>query len=358
MGEAETPSAVPVDIAVETARWAAIPLPGADSDAARAAGPIVFIDGVRRVDRRIIANAGGTDHFGLLGAHAVGALRAADGPPVVLASRVTRLLVLGGGLDVGPLTVPLSDGQMLTYECAPIPDTAPEAALTGLQTAMRRAEAALASELAGAAELSTTSASRAKSASPSSISRSGVAQIELGDLAPLAAGALIVADGPLAYLERTRTPLLGLVKSLHRTYLAPREIALLTTLGPGERTPIFAILDQNRRYSWYLRLGRGGPADHPLAGIARIECASVAGISATVALADRSAGALLRAASTRERDPRSPQNLVPLGGLESNLRHRLGDRELIRRAITAELARLARRSPLPDLAAMPLENHR
>ena len=118
------------------------------------------------------------------------------------------------------------------------------------------------------------------------------------------------------------------------------------------------FLDHNRRYAWYLRLGRGGPADHPLAGIARIECASGAGISAAVALADRSGPALLRAASTRERDPRSPQNLVPLGGLEANLRHRLGDRELIRRAITAELARLAGRSPLPDLAAMPLENHR
>src|SRR5688572_28074856 len=143
VADGESPPAVPVDITVESARWTAIaPLATAGS-AARADGPIVFIDGVRRVDRRIIAHAGGIDYFGLLGAYAVGALRAADGPPVVLASRVTRLLVLGGGLDGGPFTVPLSGGGVLTYECATIPETAPEAALTGLQTAMRRAEAEL-----------------------------------------------------------------------------------------------------------------------------------------------------------------------------------------------------------------------
>jgi hypothetical protein len=131
------------------------------------------------------------------------------------------------------------------------------------------------------------------------------------------------------------------VKSIHRTYLEPGERELLTALAPGERTPIFAILDQNRRYSWYLRLGRGGPADHPLAGIARLECGSAAGIAAAVAIANRSAPGLLRCASTRDRDPRSPQNLVPLGGLEALLRHRLGDPGLARRAITAHLARAA-----------------
>ena len=111
---------------------------------------------------------------------------------------------------------------------------------------MRRAEAELARELADQRipreSQSTTGTATARAARPAAVtSRKDAGQIVLGDLAPLAAGALIVADGPLAYLERTRTPLLGLVKSLHRTYLGPRELELLITLGPGERTPIFAI---------------------------------------------------------------------------------------------------------------------
>jgi hypothetical protein len=327
--EPEEPATVPVDVAVEGSRWEAIPArPGDDT------GPLVFIDGVRRVEARVIARVSGHDgevpHFGLLGAYAVGAVRAVDGPPTLLAPRVVRLLVLGGGLDLGPLRMSL-DLATFVYASHPVPEMAPEAPLQGLQTAMRRAEADLARELAGEPAVA-----------PARAARSGRAQIELGDLAPLAQGALIVADGPLAWLERTRTPLVGLVKSLHRSYLGPRERLLWGARAPGAPTPVFAILDNNRRYSWYLRLGRGGPADHPLAGIARLECGSAAGIEAAVSIAERSAPGLLRSASTRDRDPRSPQNLVPLGGLELLLRHRLGDPGLARRAITAHLAGAAR----------------
>jgi len=323
--EPEIPCSSPVDVTVERPVWEAV---GPAALASAAAGPILFIDGVRRVEVRVIARGGGNDHYGLFGAYAVGAVRAVDGPPTLVAPRVERLLVLAGGLDLGPIAVALDEhgGGAVEYSSHPVPETAPEAPLQGLQTAMRRAEAELARDLAG---------------EPAGNGRRRH-QIELGDLAPLAQGALIVADGPLAYLERTRTPLVGLVKSLHRTYLEARERELLLALATGERTPIFAIMDQNRRYSWYLRLGRGGPADHPLAGIARLECGSTAGMEAAIAIADRSAPALLRCASTRERDPRSPQNLVPLGGLEALLRHRLGDSLLARRAITAHLSRSAR----------------
>jgi len=323
--EPEAPGLAPVDVTVERPLWEAVATASIDR---AATGPIVFIDGVRRVEVRVIARGGDTDHYGLFGAYAVGGVRAVDGPPVLVAPRVQRLLVLAGGLDLGPISIRLDEGgTAVEYAPHPVPEALPDAPLQGLQTAMRRAEAELARDLAG---------------DPGATGGRRQNQIVLGDLAPLAQGSLIVADGPLAFLERTRTPLVGLVKSLHRTYLEGREGKLLATLATGERTPIFAILDQNRRYSWYLRLGRGGPADHPLAGIARLECGSAAGVAAAVEIADRSAPALLRCASTRERDPRSPQNLVPLGGLESLLRHRLGDPLLARRAITAHLARAVR----------------
>jgi hypothetical protein len=54
-------------------------------------------------------------------------------------------------------------------------------------------------------------------------------------------------------------------------------------------------------------------------------------------LADLSARELPRFASDATRDPRAPQNLVPIGALEARLRHRLGDPTIIRRAIEARL---------------------
>ncbi len=303
----------PVDLAVETAHWAAIDPPSDAATGAAAARPVplVFIDGVRRIDARVLAATAGNGPVpGLLGSYAVGALRASDREPELIGHAIGRLLVLGGGTEHPPLTLSLAGGGTLTYEPLAVPETEPEATLQALQTAMRRAEDELARSLAAAS----------------------------GGTTGLPTGALIIADGPLAYLARTPTPLAGFVKSLHRAYLPAGAAALLPQLAVGQRTPIFAICDKNQRYSWYLCLGRGGPADHELAGIARLECGSEAGIEAARAIADRSAAALVRAASTRERDPRSPQNLVPLGGLEQLLRHRLGDRALTRRAITAHLA--------------------
>ena len=40
-------------------------------------------------------------------------------------------------------------------------------------------------------------------------------------------------------------------------------------------------------------------------------------------------------ASSPYKDPRAPQNLVPIGGLERELRHRLGDQHILYRALRA-----------------------
>jgi hypothetical protein len=50
---------------------------------------------------------------------------------------------------------------------------------------------------------------------------------------------------------------------------------------------------------------------------------------------------LPRFASQPQHDPRAPQNLLPIGGLERRLRHEMGDSAFIRRAIEDQLTREA-----------------
>ena len=65
----------------------------------------------------------------------------------------------------------------------------------------------------------------------------------------------------------------------------------------------------------------------------RLETSGGLDLARVRALADLSARYLPRFASDPARDPRAPQNLYPIGGLEARLRHLLGDPSLIRRAI-------------------------
>jgi hypothetical protein len=46
-------------------------------------------------------------------------------------------------------------------------------------------------------------------------------------------------------------------------------------------------------------------------------------------------------ASEAHKDGRAPQNLYPIGGLERDLRHRLGDREVVVRALRRAAATAA-----------------
>ena len=52
-----------------------------------------------------------------------------------------------------------------------------------------------------------------------------------------------------------------------------------------------------------------------------------------VALANVTAAVLPRFASEPHKDTRAPQNLYPIGGLERELRHRLGDQALLFRSL-------------------------
>jgi hypothetical protein len=151
---------------------------------------------------------------------------------------------------------------------------------------------------------------------------------------------LLVIDGPLH--ERQHLPrAIGYIKSHRTTYLPPDLNALVGTLEPGQRTPVFLVGARWDRHTWYLRLpGATGPAVAPWAGIVRVECSADLPASEVIGLAGLSQVCLGRFASAEYKDSRAPQNLYPIAGLERELRRRLGDPRLLYRALrlTAQTA--------------------
>lgn len=149
-------------------------------------------------------------------------------------------------------------------------------------------------------------------------------------------GDLLVVDGPLR--NRRQLPrTLGYNKTHHRQYLTAQLASVVTALSPGERSPVFNLGPWGG-WSWYLRLPGGSGA--PWAGIVRVECSAELSVQEAIHLADLSLVTLPRFASTPYKDPRAPQNLMPIAGLERRLRAMLGDARLLHRAIT-----LATRAP-------------
>jgi hypothetical protein len=146
---------------------------------------------------------------------------------------------------------------------------------------------------------------------------------------------LLFVDGPLrgrTHLDRT----IGYIKTHHTTYLPPEQAAVVSSLGPGQRTPAFTMGTSWRRNSWYLRLP--GSSGAPWSGVVRLECSADLPVREVVRLADLSARLLPPLASSPHKDPRAPQNLVPIGGLERELRRRLGDQQILYRSLRSAAA--------------------
>ncbi len=124
---------------------------------------------------------------------------------------------------------------------------------------------------------------------------------------------LLFVDGPLrgrTHLDRT----IGYIKTHHASYLSGEQAAVVGTLGPGQRTPAFTMGTSWRRNSWYLRLP--GTSGAPWSGVVRLECSADLPVPEVVRLANLSTVLLPPLASSAHKDPRAPQNLVPIGGLE------------------------------------------
>jgi uncharacterized protein len=290
--EAEEPSAS-VDILVERADWEPVRPPAAP-------GPerVFFVDGVRRVEHRLLVEREEGSLFGLLGSYGVGAACLDRRSARISHERVGRLCVVGGGLLLPGVTTPVPGGRSsLVFEPRLVPDNTALAPLDGLQTAMREGEARLAEALGAEADM-------------------------------------VVLDGPLTFLGSTTAPIVGLVKRLMRSYLAAPEAGLLRRLEVGERTPLFLIQDARApKYSWYQRLAHGRYIQAALTGVVRLEVSGALPLAHAGAVADTACRLLPRLASDAAHDPRAPSNLVPIGGLEQRLRRLLGDPLLIRRAI-------------------------
>jgi hypothetical protein len=258
-----------------------------------------FVDGVRRIDARLFAEDGEAQAPGLAGSWAVGGAWSTR-PPKIDGIVVGRELVLGGGLAHPPLPLTVGPSELLFAPSA-VPGSAPLDPLRGLQNAMREAEAKLAEDI-----------------------------LSSGD------AELAISDGPLNYF--LKGPAIGMIKRQSRSYLDPDRSAVIANLARGQRTPIFKLGEQRlERYSWYLRLVGQRAIDGTMSGVVRLEVAAVGGLETAQRLADLAGAVLPRFASQPGRDPRAPQNLYPVGALESVLRHRLGDAFLIRRALESHL---------------------
>jgi hypothetical protein len=263
---------------------------------------MAFVDGVRRIEHRVLVAEGQRTIFGLLGSFGVGAVHV-DGVARVAREALGRVLVTGGGLKPDPFVACVPGGSPLRFDPRSEPENDPAVPVQGLQKAMRQSEAGLAERLS--------------------------AEVDV-----------VFLDGPLSFLTpAARGSVVGFVKRQLRTYLEPAAHALLPRLETGERTPLFLIAGRDPRYSWYLRIARGRSIESALTGVVRLEAPAARGQDEAKSLADLSARELPRFASDAARDPRAPQNLYPIGGLEARLKHRLGDATVVRRAIEAQLHR-------------------
>jgi hypothetical protein len=294
-----------VDVACETKDWA----PRAPGPLGRLAElPVAFVDGTRRNEARIsVSENGAMPAPGIAASIGIGATVCDSATPGVdgrrngrwwtarsarlESERVDRFLAVGGGLDVQ-----LSVGPGLEYKSLPVPGFDIEKIDKAIHNAMRSREAHMAQELASREML-------------------------------------VFVDGPLALMTPDPLPMLGYIKSHHRRYLDDDEQQVVGQLSCGERTPLFAFGEERRRLSWYLRLCEPDEDLGSWHGIVRCETPAQLPLDEAVALADASAAILPAFASAPHWDPRAPQNLVPIAGLEKRLKHLLGERDLVYRMV-------------------------
>lgn len=250
---------------------------------------ILFVDGVRRVDANLwIDRTGQFPGFGLAATFAAGAVRCNGGARVV-AAEVRRGIFTGIDAD----SVKTSMG---VYDVMSTRGSTPEELWLGIQERMGDLEGEVASDHADVA--------------------------------------LVVVDGPLSHRRHVERAV-GYIKTQHVQYLPDELRSTLVSLPVGQRTPLFLTTTSWSRFSWYVRLANGtGPAG----GLVRCEVKADMGVAEAARLAHLVTASLPRYASARHKDPRAPQNLYPIGGLERELRRRLGDRDLAIRALRTAAA--------------------
>jgi len=253
------------------------------------ANTVLFVDGVRRIDARVwLDDRAGGAHPGICASYAAGAVRC-DGTARIGPVMVERgLFTAFGGAEhvettAGEFSVRLA--ATAGFEALPL----------ALQERMGLVEVAAAEAACGEGDAE-----------------------------------LLVVDGPLRGRQHL-SHAVGYVKTHHVAYLPPDLHAVVGTLAPGQRSPLFVLGTSWSRLAWYFRLP--GNVDVAWSGVVRGECSPDLAIPEAGALANRVTRTLQRFASEPHKEPRAPQNLYPIAGLERELRRRLGDQQLIYRAL-------------------------
>ncbi len=275
---------IDVDVEVPAVQWAP-----RRPDPAASVERLVFVYGVRRVEAHVwIEGDDGTAEHGICASYAAGAVRC-DGVAVCGPFMVRRgLFTTHGAAD----TIATWAGEFVTRLAA---SASPEGLALAVQERMAETELEAAEAACGGGDVD-----------------------------------LVVVDGPLRGRQHL-SGAVGYIKTHHVTYLPPELNAVVGRLCPGERSPLFTLGTGWSRLSWYFRLPATGAS--PWTGVVRGECSANLALAAAAALADRVTAALPRFASEAHKDGRAPQNLYPIGGLERELRHRLGDPQVLYRAL-------------------------
>jgi hypothetical protein len=268
---------------------------------------LVFVDGVRRLEARVVVRRRGTYAFGAFGSYAVGAVRAANGRAAFERLTADRVAAVASGVS---LPDPVKVRQGLVYRPVSIEDAGDDAPLRAIHGEMRRAEERLGRELADEE------------------------------------GVLVLGDGPLSFADSVHGAAVGYVKHLMKLYLEGRALEVLRGLPEGRRTPVFGLRSSTRfgRYSWFMRLVAPRPGDADLSGVVRLEVASHVGGVRACEIAGQCAALLPMFRATRGLHSRAPQNLLPIAALEQRLRHQMGDAVLLRRYVEELLAKEALRA--------------
>jgi hypothetical protein len=281
----ESTAKVRVDIEVSDDQWRPI-----DADGAiELPEAVLFVDGVRRIEARAwIERADGEAEPGICASYAAGVVRCDA------AARIMHVDVHRGLFSSSP------DAADVETRCGlyPVKKTAfssPEELALALQGRMGQLEAEVARTAGSGKE-----------------------------------GSLLILDGPRRHGQELAKAV-GFIKTHDKSYLPPKQHPVVAELEAGQRTPVFLLGTKYSRHSWYLRLP--GPTGAPWAGIVRCECSPDLLSDDVIELADVTARLLPRFASSEHKDPRAPQNLYPIGGLERELRRRLGDPYLLYRAL-------------------------
>ncbi|MDH4115977.1 MAG: hypothetical protein OEX04_03780 [Acidimicrobiia bacterium] len=268
-----------VDVELPASQWRAI------APDMTPAPDILFVDGVRRVDANLwIEQSDGAAEMGLCATYAAGAVRCNGAAEIVEASVERGLFTsASGAADV--------ETRHGSYWVKATTGTTPPELWLGIQQRM--------------GELEGRVAFRHRDSD------------------------LIVVDGPLSHHQQIPGAV-GYVKTHHVQYLPPELRPVMAGLPAGRRTPLFLVTGHRSAYSWYLRLA---VAPGPTGGIVRCEVSADRTAAEAALIADRVSVTLPRFASHEHKDPRAPQNLYPIGGLERELRRRLGDPRLLYRAL-------------------------